>query len=108
MDELIPISLRDSIPTLYQTKETKDPVCHIKLFTPDSNWTWYVIELFKEDMDTCYGYVQGLENELGYFSLKELRTIKGFLGLAVERDVLFKPTPLSQIQKSIHELRLYH
>lgn len=101
MDDLIPISLRASIPTLYETEDTKDPLCHIKLFTPDSNWTWYVIELFKEDMDTCYGYVQGLENELGYFSLKELRTIKGFLGLAVERDVFFKPTSLSQIKKSI-------
>ena len=97
---LIPFSLRDSIPTLYETEGQADPICHIKLFTPDANWAWYVIEFSKANKDICYGYVQGLENELGYFSLNELRSIKGGLGLKVERDVLFKPTPLSQIKKS--------
>lgn len=100
MDALIPFSLRDTIPALYESEDQKDPLCHIKLFTPDANWTWYVIEFSKANQDICYGYVQGLENELGYFSLNELRSIKGSLGLAVERDVLFKPTPLSQIKKS--------
>ncbi len=100
MDELIPNFLEESIPTLYATEEQDDPICHIKLFTPDANWTWYVIEFSKEDKDICYGYVQGLVHELGYFSLNELRAIKGSLGLSVERDVLFKPIPLSQIKKS--------
>ncbi len=97
---LIPFSLRDSIPTLYETDGQSDPICHIKLFTPDSNWTWYVIELSKTNRDICcYGYVEGLENELGYFSLNELQSIKGALGLKVERDLLFEPTPLSKIRK---------
>lgn len=97
---LIPFALRDKLPALYETEGQSDPICHIKLFTPDSNWTWYVIEFSKANQDICYGYVQGLVHELGYFSLNELRSIKGGLGLKVERDVLFKPTPLSQIKKS--------
>ena len=99
MNELIPIALRDTIPNLYESEEQKDPLCHIKLFTPDANWTWYVIEFSKANRDICYGYVQGLENELGYFSLSELRSIKGSLGLKVERDLLFEPTVLSKIRK---------
>lgn len=102
MNELIPIALRDTIPNLYESEEQKDPLCHIKLFTPDANWTWYVIEFSKANRDICYGYVQGLENELGYFSLNELRSIKGSLGLSVECDLLFEPTVLSKIRKK-HE-----
>ena len=99
MNELIPLSLQNTIPALYETEGQKDPLCHIKLFTPDASWTWYVIEFSKANRDICYGYVQGLENELGYFSLNELRSIKGSLGLAVERDLLFEPTELSKIRK---------
>lgn len=58
-----------------------------------------MIEFSKANRDICYGYVQGLENELGYFSLNELRSIKGSLGLSVERDLLFEPTVLSKIRK---------
>ena len=32
--------------------------------------------------------------ELGYFSLEELKGIRGHLGLPVERDRHFEPTPL--------------
>lgn len=96
---LIPFSLRDSIPTLYETDGQSDPICVIKLFISDSNWTWYVIEFSKANRDICYGYVLGVENELGYFSLNELQSIKGALGLKVERDLLFEPTPLSKIRK---------
>ena len=88
-----------AIPDLYDTEDLKDPLCQIKLFTPDSNFTWYIIEFSKEDNNTCFGYVQGYESELGYFSLKELSSIKGPLGLAVEMDLSFKPTPLSIVKK---------
>ena len=70
----------------------------MKLFTPDSSWSWYIIEFSKADRDTCYGYVQGLESELGYFTLGELEKVHGSLGLAVERDLYFSPTRLSKIQ----------
>jgi hypothetical protein len=100
MNSLIPQSILENIPDLYDTERSINPTCHIKLFTPDSIFTWYIIEISKEDKDTCYGYVVGFESELGYFSLKELETIKGNLGLKVERDLSFKPTVLAIIRKS--------
>lgn len=98
MSKLAPKTLLGDIPDLYETEETPDPICHIKLFTPDSNWSWYIIELSKADVNTCYGYVQGIEDELGYFSLEELESIHGPLGLAIERDLLFSPIPISKIK----------
>jgi hypothetical protein len=43
--------------------------------------------------------VEGLDNELGYFSLTELQEIRGPFGLALERDLYFDPTPLSTIRR---------
>lgn len=99
--KLIPETLLLEIPDLYETEESLDPICHVKLFTPDSNFTWYIIELSKLDTNTCYGYVQGLESELGYFTLEDLESIRGPLGLAIERDTWFEPTPFSQVKKSL-------
>lgn len=101
MDKLIPDELLKTIPDLYETERFENPVCHIKLFTPDAQWTWYIIEFSKEDKSTCYGYVQGLERELGYFSLDEISILKGPLGLAIERDLSFKPVALSTIRKGV-------
>jgi len=100
MGKLIPQTLLSDIPDLYATDGQKDPLCYVKLFTPDSNWTWYIIEFSKADRDTCYGYVQGLESELGYFTLNELESVHGSLGLAIERDLYFQPTVFSTIKKS--------
>jgi hypothetical protein len=97
--QLIPKESLKALPPLYATEKQTDPICHIKLFTPDSNWTWYIIEISQSDNDTCYGYVQGLESELGYFSLKELESIRGQFNLAIELDITFKPIPLSQVKK---------
>lgn len=93
----------NSLPDLYETERSLNPICQIKLFTPDSQWTWYIIELSKENKDICYGYVKGLDCELGYFSLRELESIKGPLGLAIERDLSFTPMPLSLIRDTKHQ-----
>lgn len=99
MTSLIPQNLLNQIPDLYETERSLNPICQIKLFTPDSNFTWYIIEISKEDKSTCYGFVKGFESELGYFLLKELEQIKGKLGLGVERDISFKPTSLAIVRK---------
>jgi hypothetical protein len=99
MNSLIPNELLLNIPNLYETEGVKDPLCHIKLFTPDSNFTWYIIELSKEDKNLCYGYVKAFEDELGYFTLEELKQVRGGLGLPIERDISFKPTPLSKVKR---------
>ena len=100
MGKLIPQTLLSDIPDLYATEGQTNPLCHVKLFTPDSNWSWYIIEFSKADRSTCYGYVQGLDSELGYFTLEELESVHGPLGLAIERDLSFTPTPLTTIKKS--------
>jgi len=91
MGKLIPQTLLSDIPDLYETEGSTNPLCYVKLFTPDSNWTWYIIEFSKSDRNTCYGYVRGFEDELGYFTLAELEKVHGSLGLAIERDLTFEP-----------------
>ena len=92
-DELI-----KTLPPLYATENIKDPLIQCKFFTPDSSWTWYVLEYDKTN-EIFFGYVCGLENELGYFSLAELESVTGALNLNIERDISFKPTKLSVIRK---------
>ncbi|MCT7405239.1 DUF2958 domain-containing protein [Aliarcobacter cryaerophilus] len=87
-----------NLPPLYSTEHIKDPLVMCKFFTPDSSWSWYVIE-FDEVNQIFYGYICGFENELGYFSLEEIESIKGPLGLDVERDISFTPKKLSVVKK---------
>jgi len=96
--ELIPQEIKNKIPKLYETEKQNDPIVYIKLFL--DGWTWYITEL-SIDNNICFGYViSPFESELGYFSLNEIKSIKGSLGLSVERDILFKPTKLSTIKKA--------
>jgi len=99
MSCLIPKNLLKNIPKLYETEEEKDPLCHIKLFTPDANFTWFIIEV-SIDENLCYGYVKSLDSELGYFSLEEIEDIRGSLNLPVEIDISFKPTLLSVVKEA--------
>lgn len=101
MSKLIPQTLLEEIPNLYATEDVKDPLCYVKLFTPDSQWSWYITEISKDNYDTCFGYVVGLEAELGYFTLSEFETINGPLGLSIERDLSFSPMPLSQVKRGL-------
>lgn len=97
--ELIPKEIRDTIPKLYETEEQKDPLVYCKLFL--DGWTWLILEMSIDD-NVCFGYVISpfCNGELGYFSLAELQEVKGSLGIGVERDLHFKPLPLSQIKKA--------
>lgn len=98
MSKFIPDSLLDEMPPLYSTEHHKDPVVFIKLFC--SNWTWFITEV-DSNRDICFGYVQSpFDEDLGYFSLKELSTIKDGLGLKVERDLYFKPVVLSKVRSN--------
>jgi len=85
------------LPDLYSTENLKDPICHFKLFTPDSNWSWYIIEVDQESL-LCFGYVIGHESELGYFTLQELEEVQGSLDLPIELDIHYTPTLLSTVK----------
>jgi hypothetical protein len=95
--KLLTKELLKKLPPLYSQEKVEDPMVIAKFFHPCSNWTWYAIEYDPEEK-LFYGYVIGFENELGYFSLTELESIK-VLGLGIERDLYFDPTPLSVIKE---------
>lgn len=88
---------RRRLPPLYSQENVKDPLAQVKFFTPDSNWTWFALEF--DQKDTFFGLVQGHEEELGYFTLSEMSRARGPMGLAIERDMHFRPTPLSRLRK---------
>ena len=95
MSRLLPDDVAATLPPLYSGEQTTDPIVRVKFFTPDSSWTWYVTE-FDPTQRLCFGLVHGLDRELGYFSLDELEAVHGPLGLPIERDLFWKPCPLSQ------------
>ena len=97
--QLLTEELRTSLCPLHSQRQNKNPHVYAKFFTPDSNWTWFVIEGSAEDDDFIFfGYVIADFEELGYFSLRELESIRGGLQLAVERDLHFKPGPWSEVR----------
>lgn len=83
------------LPPLYHTENHPNPLAIIKLFTPWSNWSWYLMESDGQDLLFCL--VVGLETELGYASLEELQSVTGPLGLRIERDLWFQPTPVRDL-----------
>ena len=85
-----------ALPPLYsQENKGLEAIVQVKFFTPDANWTWYATEF--DGKDTFFGLVDGHEKELGYFSLAELKKIRGKLGLPIERDRWFTPKPLAEL-----------
>ncbi|MHC1481525.1 DUF2958 domain-containing protein [Frateuria aurantia] len=69
-----------------------DPAPVVKLFTPDAGATWLLTEIDPDDHDHAFGLCDlGLGMpELGWVSLQELATVRGRLGLSVERDLHFR------------------
>ena len=111
--ELLPASVRGALPPLYSQEAEPNPMVVAKFFTPMSNWTWYAIEgsavtedgeavldgsptdeggeLLVEADFLFYGLVHGHEQELGYFTLSELKSC------FIERDLHWRPKPLKEL-----------
>lgn len=95
--KLLTHAARRALPGIGATEsQGLSTLARVKLFTPDSSWTWYVTEFDGEDL--LFGLVDGFEAELGYFSLSELTQLRGPLGLPVERDRFFEPRPVGEIR----------
>lgn len=99
--KLLTEELKKTIPKIFSQETVEDPIVHCKFFTPDSSWTWFVIEMNEmEDGDVeFFGLVDGLEEEIGAFLLSELESARGPWGLKIERDLHFIPKPLSQVRR---------
>ena len=109
--KLLTKDIKAKLPKLYSQESNPDPTVVCKFFTPDSNWTWFVTEGSPDCAPDCpaghtsgcgkdyllFGMVHGHEKELGYFRLSELESVTGPLGLHIERDLYWKPCPLSEV-----------
>lgn len=76
-----------------------DPIARVKLFDPCGKWTWYIAG-FDADTGIAYGAVDGFEFEYGSFDMHELAAIRGQFGLPIERDLYWRPRPLSEVRSS--------
>ena len=94
--KLLTEEIRRKLPPLYsQEKLGGKAIAYLKLFTPDSGWTWYITEYDGKDM--LFGLVDGQDKELGYVSLSELESVRGPMGLPIERDIHWQPKTLEEI-----------
>ena len=100
--KLMTKELANTILPLYANDGADDPdavVARVKLFSPYANWTWYVTE-WDAATGQCFGLVEGLDTELGYFDLTELAEATVFGGVpAIERDLYWKPQTLGEIRR---------
>jgi hypothetical protein len=94
--KLLTEEIRKQLPPLYsQDGKGGKAIAYAKFFSPSSNWTFYATEFDGED--TFFGLVEGFEKELGYFSLSELESVRGPMGLPIERDLYWQPKMLEEI-----------
>jgi hypothetical protein len=77
----------------------------VKLFTPDGECTWLLTELYPDDPDIAVGLCDlGMGfPELGDVSLSELESLRGSMGLPVERVRHFEADkPLSEYARDAY------
>ena len=86
-----------SLPALYSTEEIEDKIIPVKFFDPTGSWTWYAAE-YDPESEMFFGLVDGFEREWGYFTLAELKSVKGRFGLGIERDMYWQPKKVSEIR----------
>jgi len=94
--KLLTKELRQKLPKIYtnENKKPEDVQIIVKFFHPLSGWAWYATEFDGEDV--FFGYVRGFENELGYFTLSELQSVR-VRGLGIERDMHFGSHTLAEV-----------
>ncbi len=99
--KLMTKAIEEKLPAIGSQEKVKDPMCIAKWFNPTGAGTWFAIE-YDPKTEEAFGYVSlsGDHNdELGYFSLKELKEYRGMFGLGIERDLHFEPTILSKVKE---------
>ena len=97
--KLITRELLNKFPKIGETSNRKAEEVPIiaKYFCPWNKWTWYATEY--DGKDLFFGFVRGDFNELGYFRLSELKSIRGMFGLGIERDLYFTKHTLKEVME---------
>ena len=98
--KLLTGEIKNKLPKIYETEsiplKEKEIIC--KFFNPCGSGTWYAIEGQQEDDDFIFfGLVDLHEKEFGYFSLKELESIRLPFGLKIERDRMLAEHKVSEV-----------
>ena len=99
--QLLTQEIIQKLPKLYSQENEEDPVVHLKMFTPDSGWTWFILEGDEQEDGDYLFFCKVIsplepEGELGYVTLNQLKEVRGPMGLKIERDIYYKAKPLSQ------------
>lgn len=92
--QLMPSAIRSKIPRIGAQESVPDPIVYVKFFSPYSNATWYITEF--DGRDEMFGLADLGFPELGYISLSELENLNRNGLPLVERDLRFRPQPLSK------------
>ena len=96
--ELLTKEIREAFKKIgSQDGKGEEAICVVKFFDPTGSWTWYATEI--DGKDTYFGLVDGFELEWGSFSLSELKSVKGPLGLGIERDRYFGMPKLKDVSR---------
>jgi hypothetical protein len=84
---------------------------YLKLFSPDSSFSWFLTEgspIMEDHVEVdfkFFGLVDGQFKELGYVMLSELESVRGPMGLPIERDLWWKPKTLEEIAPEMFQKR---
>lgn len=96
--QLLTDELKARLPPLYSQEGEMDPVVHAHFYLPGTRWHWWAIEgESKGDDFLFFGFVNGQEDEFGYFRLSELEAVRLHLIIHVERDLTFQPGKLTDV-----------
>lgn len=98
--KLLTKQIINSLPKLYETESIplEEKTIVAKYFNPAGDGTWYVIEGEEQGDDFIFfGLIDLHGKDFGYFSLKELESIRFPWGLKIERDIHFSAVILGEI-----------
>lgn len=90
-------------PSLYaQDGKGDQAIAHVKLFDPCGAAAFWLLEWDQGDEAFCWGYTTCPEDvEYSYVSLRELAFVEGRLGVGIEIDTCFLPTPIRTIKEKL-------
>jgi Protein of unknown function (DUF2958) len=97
---LLADELERLLPPLYSQEDLgEDAIVHVHFFNPCGTGDWWITEGSREGDDfIMFGLCDLGFPELGYVSLNELESVRGPLGLGIERDLHWRPKTMRDVR----------
>ncbi len=95
---LLTKELADRFEAVGSQEAESDPIVLAHFFNPTGGGDWYATEYWKDER-LFFGYVSlfgDWNDEWGDFSLDELQTYQGKMGLGIERDIHWQEKKISE------------